>query len=354
MRIWIVLYTVLMACCYGDWNTDFDQKTHSLLTHLIEPKTKAYKKEYRNFQEIRDKILLDVFLKRTLSAAKATDKDIIVRPEDGVLLKKRMNNNIREAYVWEISTLLGSRSCIVPSFPIYMGGKLIVLQQQEPFFIREKGSYLPSKSVLKKVSTEAYWEGHLQAYLFGIGDLVGRNVGVNAEGRIRFFDAEGSFTYQDFPEYPKKLEADAFCTGFYAHSLAWPHFEDVLTQKEVDSLQQLINSWSSLEQNIEIYLTFRNAPINIKGLMYRLEKIRSFPLEKGKSFKDFYAHLFPRIGQGMGELQQIVTQLTQSKVSIGEAIVWSRKGVRSLDVKDKKAEKMRQWIASYIEGEEAR
>lgn len=354
MRLWILIYTLLIACCYGDWNRDFDRQTEALLEHLIEPRVATYKKQYRAFQKIREKCLVDLALKGSILKLDPSEKEIFYKLEDNLFVKKRANNNLKEAYVWEISTLLGSRSCIVPAFPLYIGGKFVILQNQESFFIREKGSFSPSKAVLKKVSTESYWEGHLQAYLFGIGDLVGRNIGVSKEGRIRFFDAEGSFSYNDYPGYPKVINKEGFCTGFFAHSLAWPHFEESLTQKDVEELQKLIDSWQHLEENIQIYLAFRQAPLNLEKMLYRLEKIRSFPLEKGKSFKDFYAHLFPRVGEGLEELKQMVSKLLDKKVSSGEAIVWSRKGMSYFAFPEKQRKEMRQWIATYIQEEVAR
>jgi hypothetical protein len=345
MNKYIYAFLCVLSFCYGDWNDDFDQNTKELLTQLINPRVAEYKKQYEVFQAIREKYLIDPILKSRLSVMTEEDKEVIFKPEEEIFLKKRRKDLMNETFVWEISTLMGIQSCIVPSFPMKIGGKIVVIQHREDLAVREKKSIFPAKSVLKSVSTESYWRAHLQAYLLGLGDLVGRNIGVNSKGKIRFFDTEGSFSYYNKP----RVVEQGFCTGFYAHSLAWPHFEYKLSEQDVKALRMLISSWDDLEENMRIYSRYRLFPLNVEGMFYRLGKIREFALEKGQTFKDFYSFLFPRLGEGLEELRKIICDFTGRKVSCGEAIVLGRKIIRSLDVSEKEKKRMRDWIEAYIE-----
>lgn len=345
-----ILFSIfLIGHIYGDWNQQYDEQTEILLMQLIEPNTGAYRNCYEGFQQIRKKYLADAAFEERVLNRYWDSKEISYKPDDKIVFKRREKNNLKEVYVWEISSLLLRGSSFIPAFPIAVGGKLCLFQKHEIFSIAKGEDFFPAKEVLDSVSTKSYWEGHLQAYLFGIGDLVGRNIGVTQEGDIRFFDAEDSFSYYEPPKYPKQVGAAGFCTGFYTHSLGWPQFEQRLTEQDVLALKKIVDSWEHLEENIQIYCALRSIPLDIEVFCCRLQRIRSFPLKTGVSFKDFYAHLFPRVGKGMDELRKIMSGILGRKLSYGEAIVFGRIGVRLLGASEKDKKKVYQWLKEYIQ-----
>lgn len=342
----LVVCNLFFFCSYlqANWNDAFDKSTGKMLDQLVNIDSEEYEKHYKVFARIREVYLADSALCKQIRSMKSFDKEIILRPRERMVIKKRRENHIYEAFAWEIATLLGTNSCIVPSLPVEIGGKRVILQNMEDFEIREKHKKLPKKSIMKRVSLDAYWKAHFQAYLLGMGDLVGRNIGVNKEGKIRFFDIESSFKYGPVT----KTSDTSFYTGFIAQSFSWPQFEQTLDQSTLLSLQEFVLSLDSLEENIATYLRYRSFPLDEEGFFYRLNKIRSFPLEEGMSFKDFYSFAFPSIGEGLEELTGIIGRIWHKKITTGEAILFAKKDVSKLSLPRKEKEEMQEWIKNYI------
>jgi len=315
-----------------------------LLTYLPDSEIEEYKKCYENFMYIRAGCLEDSGLKKKIASMTNSDKEIILRPKEKVVLKKRRENHIYEVFAWEISTLLGSYSCVVPSFPVDIEGRLIVMQKMESFAIREKGTKFPKEEIIRSVGLDAYWVAHLQAYLLGMGDLVGRNIGVNKKGQIRFFDIESSFKYK---KHPTKSE-NSCSTGFIAQSFAWDQFRAPLDRTTVVFLQQYITSLVLLEERMAVYLAYRPFNLDEEGFLYRLRKIREFSLEKGKTFEDFYRFIFPEVGVGLDELTFIVSQILQKNVTSGEALYFIHKDVKKQRLRKEERGEIQKWLTTYI------
>ncbi len=340
-----VFFICISSCFYGNWNRTFDESTEQLLSQLIDVDKQAYEKEYALFIQAREKYLQDAHLRKQIAAMASSDKEIILSSKKNeTLIKKRRNNHIYEAFAWEISSLLGSCSCIAPSLPIDIGGKQVIVQKMESFFIPEKEPTSLKKTIIKNVSLDAYWKAHFQAYLLGMGDLVGRNIGVSKEGEIRFFDIESSFKYQN---QPIRWE-QSFYTGFVSQSLAWAQFRKPLDSETIASLKQFVASWAHLEENMAIYLTYRPFPLDVEGFFYRLDKIRAFPLEEGSTFEDFYRFIFPGIGLGLEELSSILSRILQKKVNHGEALIFSCRKLKKTELSSKENKEVQKWLATYV------
>lgn len=339
----IFLFFSFSIRSYGDWNKEFDEGTSNLISYISSSKIGEYEKQYKNFMRVREIFLRDSDLKKRILSITDMQKEIIVRPDEGVILKIRRANNINEVFAWEISTLFGPCSCVVPSFPIKIGGKGIVMQKIESFSIPEEGSENHKKYNMSRVSLDAYWKALLQVYLLGMGDLCGRNIGIN-KGKIRFFDVERSFKYQNEP----KKGGGYFSTGFIAQPFTWAQFKKPLDENTVNSLQEFISSLSNLEEDIVTYLTCRPLSLDLEGFFYRLKKIRDFPLEKGRSFEDFYRFVYPEIGLGLDELCSIVGRILKRKVSSGETMYFIYKEAKKTNFSTQQKKELREWMTTYI------
>ena len=47
--------------------------------------------------------------------------------------------------------------------------------------------------------------------------------------------------------------------------------------------------------------------LNIPGFLYRLERVKSFKIAPGSTFRDLFGALFPRMSPGLDELNRIVS-----------------------------------------------
>ena len=344
IKKYIIFVICFFSSLHGDWNTSFDENTFQLLSYFPDSEIEEYKRSYENFMYIRDGYLRDSGLKKKIASMVKSEKELILRPEEGVVLKIRDDNHLYEVFAWEISTLLGSYSCVVPSFSIDIGGKQIVMQKMESFAVREKGTKFSREGAIRSVGLDAYWVAHLQAYLLGMGDLVERNIGINGKGQIRFFDLKSSFKYK---RYPTK-SGNTCSTGFIAQSFAWDQFEAPLDQMTVIFLQRYIDSLAFLEERMAMYLVYRPFCLDEEGFFYRLKKIREFSLGKGTTFEDFYRFIFPEVGVGLDELCFIVSQILQKNVTSGEALCFIHKDVKKTHLRNEERREIQKWLARYI------
>ncbi|MES2200484.1 MAG: hypothetical protein V4489_10025 [Chlamydiota bacterium] len=341
----LLVFLCTLSNSHADWNWSFDEMSGRLVSCLPDGDVEKYMDDYTCFLGLRERCLQNASLQKQIAKMKASAKELILCSKEGVILKKRRNNHIHELFAWEISTLLGVDSCIVPSFPIEIGGKVVIMQKLESFAIGEERTNIPAKSILKNVSLDNYWKAHFQAYLLGIKDLLGRNIGVNDAGEIRLFDMEACFRYQNRPEKSKGV----FHTGFFMQSLGWPHYRQPLDAEAVFSLQQFIAALDRLEENIKLYLMYRPVSLNMKCLLYRLGKIRSFSLQEGRTFCDFYSFLFPRVSSGLDLLSQIVSKALKKQVDHADALLFIQKSYDNKKIPDQSVKEIKKWIDRYVD-----
>lgn len=348
MKIYIsagLFFVSIISCFYGDWNQSFDDTSNRLVSRLIDIDPRKYTEDYFGFMQLRKRCLQNVFLRKQIKDMKLSDKEILLLPEEEVILKKRKNNHIYEVFAWEISTLLGIDSCVVPSFALDIGGNQVIMQKMESFDIGEPGTNIPTKAVLQKVSLDNYWKAHFWAYLLGIKDLFGRNIGVNEYGEIRLFDMEGCFEYQNRPRKNKK----DFHTGFFMQSLGWPQYRQPLDTATIFSLGRFVDSLACMEDNMRIYLMYRPFSLDMTGFLYRLNKVRSFSLEEGVTFCDFYKFLFPRVSSGLDSLSKIVGKILQKKVDHADALLFLRKKWEKKEMSKQCKKEIEQWMSIYVD-----
>jgi hypothetical protein len=344
----LCFFFLLTTPLFSDWNDRFDRETEKLFIELPELKMKG-RETYEDFYFLRSNLLRDGSLKRQLKNASALEKFVLLRPRQGMVIKKRENNRIHELFVWEVSLLLGSSSCFVPSFPVEIEGKRVIVQQMEPIIFgrvgEKKDGEMPSLRAINSVSLVEYFKAHLQAYLFGVCDLLGRNIGISPEGKIRFFDAEASFRYQNFPCWG----GDHVSIGFLAESFDWPQYRKSLDKKTAESLQLFVSNLVEIEKKLELYQKYRGVSIVSPELLHCLEKIRSFSFVEGKSFRDFFGTIYPELNKGLGELTRIVSKIYGTEVDHGAALTFVFRHMSRYPMSTESRIEIRDWVSRYLD-----
>ncbi len=326
------------------WNERFDKQS-DLLVEQLEDFQGEYQEIYKSFVKMRKGLLKDYLLNNQISMIARDRKMILLRPREGIVIKKRANDSIDELISWELSYILGKGDFLVPSFPVEIAGKKIVIQKMEPFTFKKDKVMESIPKDAKKVTVEEYWKAHLQAYLLGLEDLVGQNIGVNALSHIRFFDMEASLQYLNNPCRSQR----SFKTGFISQSLEWPQYNQPLDRKTVASLEKFVEALSSVESKLEKYLLCREASLNVEGLLFRLEKVRTFPFQEGSSFRDFYGFLFPKLSPGLDELADIASEILQRPVDHGSALILIFRWIDLYDLSSSQKRAIENWITRYID-----
>lgn len=345
MHRFFLFMFLLTSALHASWNDEFDEATQNMRNCLPGLYTREYQEMLDFFQKARDELLQDALLETAMFQSLAYDKILSLKPLEDLVVKKRVANGIQEVFVWEISLLMKSYPCIVPAFPIEIGEKRVVIQKIEPFVFGQKKTKIPIKSMLEKVSVKTYWESHLQAYLLGLSDLVGRNIGINGMGQIRFFDTERCFRYSN----KAKRSGTFFSTGFSSHSLDWPQYEKSLDSKSLAYVQKFIKGLDGIEERIQTYLLFRPFLFDMEGFLERLDKVRSFPLEKGKTFRDFYAFLYPKVISGLDDLCEIISPILERKVGHGSVLMLSAEWMDKHEVSSKQKHAIQKWINQHVD-----
>ena len=333
------------SCCFASWNEDFDVQSAYLFQEFPELKEQE-DSLYQEFKEMRFWLLSNYLLKKQMHASSEDDKFIVRRVRESLILKKRPRQNIHELYTWELSCLLGLSEFFVPSFPIEMGDKLVIVQKIEPFVFPQKQlkQKNPPKAVLEMVSLIDYWKVHLGAYLLGLRDLVGRNIAINSRGKIRLFDTEYSFAYKN---QNSRLDKRLWI-GFISQAFDWPHFTMPLTQQAVEELQGFIHDLDNFADKIRTYQMYRPLTFQEEEFLVRLERVCSYPFKQGHSFSDFYALLDPVLIAQYQSLVPLIGSILDRPVGFGSVLFFLHtrgKGSRKESVLEEKM--LNQWLDRY-------
>jgi hypothetical protein len=353
MKILLYSFCFCLFChgviCAG-WNEDFDEESYVLGKHLDCLHTKTYEDFYGTFTQLRKMLLKDASLRRQLAAATSQQRIIFLKPREGLVVKKRASNRLHDFFSWELANLFGVDDYVVPSFPVEIAGKKVIIQKMEPFTFGQGKMQMPSSFIIKKIHLVTYWKAHFAAYLIGLGDLVGKNIGVSSEGVIRFFDLEYSLHYCNKPARTNR----SFKTGFSPQSLEWPQYRYRLDQKSAENLREYVHSLDGVEEKLKLYLEGRKLPFefDMEGFLQRLQNIRLFALEEGKSFRDFYAFLYPKLSPGLDFLTRIAESIFHQKVGHGSALVLICRRLEKQNVSSEDGKELEKWIHTYVDSDE--
>ncbi len=347
LKGFFVFFFLLSHPLWCDWNETFDQQSHALFERLPRIWTPDYSQEMLDFIEDRNFLLRDYSLQKQIQKVSLDKKLMVEKQNRGLIVKKRRNNHIHDLYAWELSCLLNASQFVLPAFPIEIGGKRVIIQNLESFEVGSKspGKKGYSKGAVRRVSLESYWKAHFLAYILGFSDLAAQNIGINSKGEIRFFDNEASFIYYNTP-----FKTDlSFSTGFLCESYDWPQYRSQLDSKEAIDLRAFVDSLSGFERVVRVYLSCRPFSLNSDGLFYRLDKLRSFSIQKGSTFRDFFGFVYPQMSPGLDELNQIVGSIYNREVDHGSSLFFVCSRMKRHKLTDKEKEKIRHWIETYIE-----
>ncbi len=347
--MWIKVFTVfLIGSCviYADWNRDFDKGSDLLMKDVPAFQTEEYYQEQKKFRFIRKALLQDRMFKKKMEMSSFLDKFMILRPRDQLVIKKRVRCCYLESMAWELSLLVDPDTCFVPSFPINVDGKTVIIQQMEPFIFGHGYKELPPASVIKKVSLKEYWKAHLEAYLLGLEDLLGRNIGITPFGTIRFFDTEATFRYRKQPS--RGVGVHNISVGFMSESFDWPQYRMGLDVQSAEWIQKFIEGLSSLEERIAEYERCRGVVIE-EGFFERLAHIRSFPFSEGTCFRDFLGYLYPKLSLGLDELSEMISRVYGRKVDHGASLLFMYRHMPSYSLTADQTKEIDDWIDLYVD-----
>ncbi len=337
------LYLFSAFTLLADWNRDFDLQNHRLIEDFSEFQSSEYLESYSYFLKVRENLLKNDLLQNRMKSSFFDDKFIINNEFDEFILKKRKSDNIKELFVYEVSHLLGGSQFFLPSFPVEINERKVIVQQKESFVVGEDPLLTPPNEVLRLVSLSDYWKSHLILYVLGGKDLVGRNIGVNDKGKLRFFDMENSFIYNS------RKAGVANSVQFATQAFDWFHYRKPLDQKTAKELRFFIGNWQGFESKVGRYARYyRSLRFSEEGMFSRLAKVRDFSFTSGKSFYDFYTFLFPERILGLEKLNQIVSKIKGRKVDHGTSLclISSRTAFSELSKENQKI--LEKWIEENL------
>lgn len=338
------LFVLLTIALQADWNQDFDTQTKLLIEETPSFRNPEYLNQCAFFMKARGRLLQDQEIQKKVAATDEGTKIIFLEKDKNLVIKKRRNQDIHELYAWELSHLLGSLDFFVPSFPVEIDGKRVIVQKMEPFAVGKGKGEVHTDKNLRKVTLETYWKAHIQAYLLGHCDLAGRNIGISPDGKIRFFDNESCLTYRNIPT----RNEFTFSSCFISQSLDWPHYRLPIDEKTAKKLQAFVKSLSNVEKQIHIYMKNRSMSLNEPGFLYRLERIRSFKMALGSTFRDLFGTLFPRMSPGLEELNRIVGKIIRQPVEHGTALFFITRKMKNYTLSPEDKAEIQRWIDTYI------
>ena len=341
----IFIFLYISSSIYADWNKDFDRQS-GFLVEAFPQLQGEYLSQYEELMQIRAYVLHNKTIQDRIKASTENDKFLIPKERESLIVKKRRYQNLNEFFVWELSFLLGASKFFVPSFPVEIGSNKVIVQKMESFTIGNKNTKIPPKHLIKKVSLIDYWTMHLAAYLLGVSDLVGRNIGINSKGIVRLFDTEKSFYYQNSNQ--RKNRALKIC--FLSHSLDWPQVTAPLFGETLIAVQEFVQNLPLFIEKLALYKQYRPFVVEEEKMLVRLRRIQSFPLREGQSFYDFYKSLDPILVTNLPQLENTIQLLLKRPVGLGSMLFF----LHVRDCKKNKEtsaqeKKLNRWIENYEE-----
>ncbi len=329
----------------ADWNTDFDTVSQSLIKEVPALQKTRYLDVCEAFCAHRESLFLDSRFLDQIRNSLEEDKLQIVLQKEHLICKKRRENNIKEAFAWEVACLLGGSACVVPSFPIEIEGKRVIVQKKERFIVdaEKTGGGLPLET-LQLVSLETYWKANIIAYLLAFKDLIGRNIGINNLGQIRLFDLEYSFLYGKAALQRKETDKVEFaCQAF-----DWPQFEAPLTEGTARSLRSFISSLEEVKNDIRIYASHRDLNFPYEEIIKRIDRVRAFLIKPGVSFLQFYIFLFPKMEEGLPRIRSIASGSLHKRVGYGTALLFACGNCNFSRASSRDQKAVRRWVDTYV------
>lgn len=338
------LFCFFSTPLWCDWTEDFMQEGLYLMQTLpsLDSQSDKYLAELDRFALFRSNIESSGFPEE-FSSLSRTDK--VHYFGNGYVLKKRPNQNIAEAFFWELSMLLGLDEYVTPSFPLLLGDHLAIVQPFEEF---EFGSWVVNLPRQKTdlVSLREYTYAHLLAFLLGAQDLSGMNIGVNSQNQIRLFDNEDVFYVEPVPRKTSR----SFLVSFVSVAFDWSQYRQPLEADLARELTEFCHHLRSKRAELQMYATIRGlSQETIEGIFSRMELLEAFEFQESSTFLDLLEFIYPQLSGSLDELSAIVGDILHRRVDHGIALFFATRMVKRERLTDQQMQRLDRWILQYVE-----
>ncbi|NGX53783.1 MAG: hypothetical protein K1000chlam4_00502 [Chlamydiae bacterium] len=329
---------------FANWNDDYLADSLRLSRTVQCMNNDFYVSRLLSFEELKNHLIDDSELNAALKSNSVADKIIYWREQANCIIKKRPHDRINDAYVWELSLLLSMPDCVVPTYPVEIANKKVVIQNLENLTF---GSWIviPNHESVRSVSLEDYWKAHLLAYILGFSDLSGMNIGIGDDQKIRFFDNEDVFSGNSAPCRSGRF----FQVEFVSTAFDWPQYRAPISHNFAQELGAYATSLLDKKGELMHYVQIRNIPPGAEhGIQERMELLSQFAFSEGTTFRDFYAFLYPNMASGLDELSDLVGKILNRKIDHGIAVFFATRTIRYWGLSEEVQFELDQWIEKYI------
>lgn len=334
---------LFVGSLWADWNEDFLEGSYCLVERLDPFENSGYESYVEEVKALECRLRASALYK-TVGDLEEESKTRFAF--EGYLLKKRpLSRGIRESLFWEVAVLFGLDAYVTPSFPLQIGDNFLSVQPFEQFTVGGLVDNLPEE-VTNRVSLRDYWYAHLLAFLLGHDDLSGSNIAVNCFFYPRFFDNEDVFW---FGANPTRREY-SFYVPFLSVAFDWRQYRQPLDKKLAWELAEWSQSLAQKRKALQVYAEIRNMPSYlVEGIEGRMEKIAAFAFREGTTFLDFFSYLYPRVSEGLEELNFLANAMLERVVGHGITLFFTTKVLRYVKITPEQREELDRWMVRYVD-----
>lgn len=338
-----LIKALFITALWGDWNEDYLSNSFLLIQSLD---CFGESDEYKNYLVKSQNFKQDIessALNQELSQLRPKDKKNFF--EKKYVIKKRPNQNINESFFWEISIILSLNDYVTRSFPLEIGNNLVIVQ---PFEKLEIGSWIVNPPLLRtnKVTIRDFFYAHILAFLLGSQDLSGMNIGLTTDNNIRFFDNEDVFCFGLMP-YKTSV---SFFVPFISVAFDWLQYREPLSEILAYELKEFISLLKERKNKLSIYANIRGVPENIiTEICNRIDLLHGCEFHNGMSFENFIQFLYPRLSEGLDELNEIVSEILHRKIDHGIALFFATRMIRYFSLTEYQKKNLDSWIEHYVQ-----
>ena len=132
-------------------------------------------------------------------------------------------------------------------------------------------------------------------------------------------------------------------------SYDWPQFEQPLDTATAQLLKVHVRSFANFEKKIQTYLSIRKVTLPLDALRHRLQILQHFPIQKGITFRDFFGAVFPKINQGLDQLDDIVSRMLKRRAGFGSALFYGAGYIKKNSLPQKTTIELQTWLDQYVD-----
>lgn len=277
-------------------------------------------------------------------------------PSLEVWIKPRGN----EFFFWEIAGILGCTKFIPPAIPFYHCGQLCSIQKHCPSIICGP-LFISMSPCAKTVSVRNFWEFNIIAFLFGLKDLNGKNIGVSRRGDVWLFDFERFDSTEIISQYPIEVGSyKTLYTSFTSMSFDWPQFLKPLTMQDANAIIQLLEAISHRLSNLSdiskfmtfasLYMPIEHIENYLNNMLEKLNLLKGIEIKPGLTFKDLYLELFPKLKNQESKVKAIAGKLWPGfSGGFGSIIMKFHTTTNLIDLNPTGLKELTEWVNSLYQ-----